>query len=382
MLSATFTGMISASQPQCDGAHCKVKTVDDEVSFMQMKMEAIDGDLAKKSALAPSPSPAIKILSFNLEGRGGNQAHQDGKDRRAALKGFFDGLCEQSDKPQVIITQEDMDAEINDCYQTVIKCKSEDYWWNEQYKFGDGKFMLNKVYIRKDLASSVKESFEIPLTTLPMLQGGLNPRCASVAKLELNSVEFAVASFHLSGGYVDDEIAKAQARDQDVKDWIKNLRSLQLQTIRTELKKKNIENNIVIGGDTNGFPKGSVQDCQGGRIKWMADDLKKQGFNFDIKAFEDYITTPSSEGTLTRVSDGVADSKSCKDAPNDPKYSTSIWGGRVDAFFTNAPTATAKIDPIGLGSNADKAKGPGPFYRILSDHNPVWLTVQFGNSPK
>jgi hypothetical protein len=282
-----------------------------------------------------------------------------------------------------------MDAEIASCYTSVVSCKSEDYWWTDQDQFGDGKFMLNKVYVKKELQVNVKKSFAINLTTAEMTAGGLNPRCASAAQITIpaendETSDVLIASLHLSGGYVDDEVAKAQIRAADVKDWLLNLRRLQLQTMVTALERHNVPN-VIIGGDTNGFPAGSVDSCQGGRITWMASEIKEE-LGDEINAahierdFKAYITTPNGAGDCTRVPDGVQDDQSCDMSPNDPRYSTTIWGGRVDAFFTNVARASARIQPVGFGSNTDKRNGLGAFYRILSDHNPVWLTMALPDS--
>jgi hypothetical protein len=183
---------------------------------------------------------------------------------------------------------------------------------------------------------------------------------------------------------VDDEVAKAQNRAADVKDWLLKLRKLQLETMVTALETHNAPN-VIIGGDTNGFPAGSVDLCQGGRITRMASEIKKE-MGDEVNAahierdFKAYITTPNGAGFFTRFPDGFQDDQSCGLSPNDPRYSTTIWGGRVDAFFTNVARASARIQPVGFGSNTDNRNGLGAFYRILSDHNPVWLTVALPGS--
>lgn len=325
----------------------------------------------------------ITVMSFNLEGRGGNQIDKAGQDRRAALATYLESLCGHPQAPDVLLTQEDYDGEINSCYTAVSSCASEEYWWNDEYKFGDGKHMLNRVYIKSDLQATGVSGSSLTLTTQAMVTGGLNPRCAALATATIKGVAVTLGSFHLSGGYVDDEVASLQVALDDVKPWILNLRALELTTLVHGMGGR-----VIIGGDTNGFPTGQVAACQGYRLgnilepAWIKKTPSMNNAAGKLKMknnFVQYITSPDSiAGGYSRMHAAVpsggayiaepAGADICSDATK----STTLWGGQPDQFYTNiARSGSMVLGTVGL-SGAERA----PFPRKLSDHNPIVFVTE------
>lgn len=363
----------------------------------------------------------LQVVSFNLEGIGGNQADDEGQQRRQRLREFMQAQCAQPNFgmfADVILTQEDTTDPIADCYEEVVSCASEEYWWDERHRFGDGHRMLNKIYVRKDLKASEyikvisknKEGI-----TSPFLQKKLkmNPRCVAAASLVVGGQGVAVASFHLSGGYVDDEVMIKMAKSFHVPKLLLRLREAQLEIIQKFVNQfTGGQKRVVFGGDTNGFPEKQVEPCQGGRIDGIFDteheEVAEEDFSgehpvedhgdnkikMEKKEFREYVTAPTTvknlEGVeiLKRVVEQVTTTNSPErdedfDVPTDPKticatakQSTSVWGGQPDAFYTNMESdASAYILPYGIEQRTDGKEKP--FQRGLSDHNPVRLVLNW-----
>lgn len=325
------------------------------------------------------------MMSFNLEGRGGNQVYEDGKKRRARLAEYLESLCKDDPevpKPAVLLTQEDMDAPINSCYTAVASCESEEYWWQEKWKFGDGKHMLNRVYIRNDLGEVPVSTQTVALTTAEMHEGGLNPRCAAVATVNMHGKPVAFASFHLPGGYVDDELFFKQAQNANTtsKPWLMSgdasrpsLRAGVLETLSNALK----GTDIVLGGDTNGFPKDQIEPCQGERLemlvrKWADATEVKSAMQAEewVNQFESYLAVPAKLPGPRPLQRKMLSTPIPSGQPTctTVEKSTTVWGGQPDQFFTNMD-GEAKVLAVGL-ANPKRSIAP-PYERGLSDHNPI-----------
>jgi hypothetical protein len=377
-----------------------------------------------------APTERLKILSFNLEGRGGNQA--DGGAVRQQLRDYFVQLCSDSDRPQVIITQEDTGANLpGDCYEEVMECKSERFWFTNDYRFGDGAKktlqaalgkellregskaqitavsaadsggmgakMQNKIYVLSDLVSTKKiirkKLWKVDLVDAGMLleedeagtvtKPGLNPRCAALAQLEIDGQSFTIGSFHLSGGYVDDEQAIDKVNDANEQRKFESIRQEQLTKILSSLPAGTpVDNQVIIGGDTNGFPSDQVDSCQGGRIDYLRKDKRFLREGADA-SFKKYVTTPDVIGddlarrvdeTIMLLSGGQQSSTQSRgrgaDVCSSWMASTTVWGGQPDQFFTKANVQDAQAQVIPVGIQDTEAHKPR-FGKTLSDHNPV-----------
>lgn len=270
----------------------------------------------------------------------------------------------------MVLTQEDMDENIGSCYTAVSSCSSEEWWWNDKYRFGDGRQMLNRIYVKSSLVS-VLVSSSVKLTTKEMEEHGLNPRCAAVATLECQGTRVTVASFHLSGGYVDDGVVAGQISG-DAESWMKNIREVQLTTLRNAMASNTSASNVVMGGDSNGFPMSQAQPCQAKHVDDIAQ--KRSWGDAAKKQYMQYITIPETiSGDCRRLQHKMKQQHSGSEICSDAAMSTSAWGGQVDTFYTNVNSAESKVLPIGL-TNAEER----PFGRRLSDHNPILLKMSMG----
>jgi len=398
-------------------------------------------DLELQDALG-QVNERVKILSFNLEGRGGNMA--DGRDVRRHLMAYWVKLCGASDRPEVILTQEDIGGNLpGECYTEINTCESERFWFTSEYRFGDGAKkalqaklgeslagqgfkktgikaaerkdfgaarMQNKIYVRSDLLQTqrikMKKLWSVDLVDADMLleedkatgdvtKAGLNPRCATMARLEIDGQPFTVGSFHLSGGYVDDEQAIAKANDKQERIKFQNIRQAQLRKILQSILSRSILHShggsqVIIGGDTNGFPRDQAEPCQGGRIEFLRKQAKFVAPGAEA-SFLKYVTTPDEIGlgtkrvdetvqlprrVLTKRDDKKGQQSSVQslgrgaDVCSSWMASTTVWGGQPDQFFTsaNVQNAQAQVLPIGL---QDTETHKPRFGKTLSDHNPV-----------
>jgi hypothetical protein len=344
------------------------------------------GDMKAETVARGCPSKdSFTVMIFNLEGRGGNQAQADGVARRASLTSWFEGLCSQADAPHVIMTQEDVAADVNSCYAAVASCRSEHYWWTDENKFGDGNVqgsgMLNKVYVRKSAISDDGWELVGSGVSLDLPHDGFeNPRCSATATFEVPCLKKMVSfgSFHLSGGYVDDAavLTKAKASAEGL-GFIQTVREKQLVYINEQLHCSSTA--CIIGGDTNGFPEAHKLHCQGGRLNGMFKAENKTA-SYDPAAarrvFENFLSIPDAVGSLRRLN-GASNHVPCTTGAETAQSSTTVYGGQPDEFYTNVGGALAQIQ-ISVGIECNQAGFP-PCVRKLSDHNPVILTAQYGS---
>eukprot|EP00931_Biecheleriopsis_adriatica_P028357 TRINITY_DN16913_c0_g1_i1.p1 TRINITY_DN16913_c0_g1~~TRINITY_DN16913_c0_g1_i1.p1 ORF type:complete len:439 (-),score=68.58 TRINITY_DN16913_c0_g1_i1:120-1436(-) len=364
------------------------------------------------------------VLTFNLEGRGGNQKNNEGKERRVALENWLqEKLCNQKsseEEIEVLLTQEDIQSthypndlvdgfpglvskvppELSNkplsprCYQKVIGCPSEEFWGKRaEYEFGDAgwepyrtTYMMNNIWVHKKHLPELVSSWVVPLVSKELQETGLNPRCASVAHFVVRNRDIVVASFHLAGGYVDDNVFIEAIGRQSLTSRMHNIRSESISAIVDSVKERLGHNfteaTMILGGDTNGFPKTQTALTQSGRIngmikpKWeeLAPEGKLESSSFE-KSKEDFVTTLTSPDEvemlglrMQRVPQNhlKTDDTDKVRWSEDQRHGDEDWdfkmGNIADQFESEAAVPAETVIAKSSGSTTPRGGSPDQFY--------------------
>merc|ERR1712129_464974 len=193
-----------------------------------------------------------------------------------------------------------------------------------------------------------------------------------------------------------------QIASSNVKEWISNLRELELTTLVKTIGEvdTNRDNGIIIGGDTNGLPSDQIEACQATSLAALSKRMltgvspHKVGPHIGMllrneeltdrakQEFKQYIVAPDTVGDSGAVGNvkRMHEHASCASSPEpdgsticgSPCMSTTAWGGQVDQFYTNVLGSAEVLGNLGLGATSAQP----PFVRKMSDHNPVTFQVR------
>jgi len=389
-------------------------------------------EAVKKSHLrGPGPVPVgLRVRSFNLEGRGGNKGNQEGQSRAEKLKMHLNALHKQPNAPDVILTQEDIDEDIEG-YEVRAECMGEEYWCEQGSKYGDGcddkkekkdRRMRNRVYVKtnsqqpslgdvskfedksqtfivetheearsKSPVSAVMttkltgdnlQKLKLDKTENEIKAGSSNPRCAAIAVNTETGAAFV--SFHLSGGYSDDMAARHWMKKHK---YAPTLKQDELQLLAGYLSDGN--NGIsyaIAGGDTNGLTGEQAKPSTEAYFEVEKNARRNTFDGVTPESWTAYQTIPESfpvvgadfRSHFVRLHVSNNDNSANADLLSS---SSSIYGGVVDHFYMfqnqkspQIPMAMPTVSILPEGLSVDSENG-GRLQRELSDHNPMEVVL-------